>query len=311
VKPNEDVLGREAVMVPAAGKGLLLASFRVGGLAVTHLSDGHWQRPQTPGRNWFAGVPDRVWMDALGVSDPNTPFSVNFGGFVVAGDGHVTLVDCGWGARRGRDMPGLIAGGSMIDQLGRLGIRRRDVDKVVLTHLHSDHCGHLVDDADGNLGFPDATVYVHAAELAYWQSAEADGSHMTAYVRSRVTPVIEAGRLETFDGEMTLSRAITVIPTPGHTPGHTSVMVTSEGECVLLLGDVAHHAIHLEHHDWLPEIDMDPAESVRSRVRMASLAAASEALVTAPHMPILTLGRVRGSVSTGFQYCPVSPPSAD
>lgn len=294
-------------MAPVTGSGYLWGTFRVGDIAVTQVSDGYWQRPQGPGRNWFAGIDSATWLSAFGLSDPETPFSVNFGGFVITGDGHITLVDCGWGSERGRSLPTMVGGGSMMRQLQAVGIAREDVDRVVLTHLHSDHCGHLIDDdRHGELTFPNATVYVHEDELRYWTSAVTDGHQMAPYVRSRLTPWLEAQRVCTFEGETSLSSAITLLPTPGHTPGHSSVLTTSRGEYALLLGDVAHHPIHLEHLDWVPEFDVDPEMSIKSRQRMAALAVKHNALVTAPHMAVLTLGRLHGSVSSGFSYAAVA-----
>jgi len=142
-------------------------------------------------------------------------------------------------------------------------------------------------------------VYVHETELKYWTTALSDDNKMSAFVRSRIDPVLRAGRITTFDRQFEVSTAVTALPTPGHTPGHCSVLVTSDGAQALLLGDVAHHPIHLEHHNWLPRIDLDPPESIRSRAKMAALAVETDALVTAPHMPILTLGRLR---RRGGQY---------
>ena len=94
-----------------------------------------------------------------------------------------------------------------------------------------------------------------------------------------------------------------MIPTPGHTPGHCSMLLTSQGEHLVILGDAAHHPVHLEHHDWIPEVDLDPAESTRSRGKIAALAVEKDALVTGGHFPILTLGHVR-RVESGYRWEP-------
>ena len=112
------------------------------------------------------------------------------------------------------------------------------------------------------------------------------------YVRTRIQPVVKAGRAHTFEGETTVHAGVTMIPAPGHTPGHCSVLLASRGEKVLILGDAAHHPVHLEHHDWIPGVDLDPAESKRSRAKAAARAVSEAALVTGGHFPILTLGRL-------------------
>lgn len=257
--------------------------------------------------SWFTGIDASVWVPAVGVSGPDALFPVNYGGFVITGNGRVTLVDAGLGAPA-RSRSELEGGGQMIERLREIGLDRRDVDVVIQTHLHSDHCGWLLGDDGASLGFPNATVYVHERELAYWLGAESDANPMSEFVRSRIAPVQAAGLIVTFGGEFTVSQHITALPTPGHTPGHVAVLIESDRSFALLLGDVAHHPIHLEHHDWLPRIDLDPQESIRSRAKMAALAAERKALVAAPHMPILTLGEVHRS-SDGYRYVPVRVPS--
>jgi glyoxylase-like metal-dependent hydrolase (beta-lactamase superfamily II) len=275
----------------------LSGSFRVGKLTVVAISDGAEEGPR---QRWFNGIDPAVLMPALGISSPDISLPANFGGFVVTGDGHVTLIDTGFGLP-GQKRAGTIAGGRMLERLAELGIRPADVDRIMQTHLHFDHCGWLIEDDGGKLTFPNATVYLHRRELEYWTSAESDDNRLAAFARSRIEPVCAAGRVQVFDREFALSEALTALPTPGHTPGHSSVLLTSDGDHALLLGDVAHHPIHLDHPDWVPEIDLDPHESIRSRRKMAALAVERNALVTAPHMPILTLCRVRRA-GRGYTY---------
>jgi glyoxylase-like metal-dependent hydrolase (beta-lactamase superfamily II) len=282
----------------------LVGSFHVGSLTVHQLSDG-----AEMGRrgSWFHEIDPAVWAPVVGVTGPDALFPVNYGGFAITGDGHVTLIDTGFGPP-GLGRAGLQGGGQMMERLADVGIAPGDVDLVVQTHLHSDHCGWLIREDGRTLGFPNATVYLHDKELDYWTSAASDQNPMSAFVRTRIEPLRAGDGIRTFDREFPLSAAVTVLPTPGHTPGHSSVLVTSEGENALLLGDVAHHPIHLEHHDWLPRIDMDPRESIRSRARVSALAVKANAVVTAPHMPILTLGRLR-RVGGGYRWVGLESPA--
>ncbi|WP_433260948.1 MBL fold metallo-hydrolase [Actinosynnema sp. CS-041913] len=265
-----------------------LDTLHIGAMTVSHVSDGVLAGPR---RTWFNGVDPAQWMPAVGVTDPDTPFTVNFGGFVITGDGHVTLVDTGWG-HRAHEVPGLEGAGLMLDRLADLGIAPGDVDRIVQSHLHADHCGWLVEDDEHTPTFPNATVYIHDQEVAYWSGDEVDlieaNRKMLPTVRPRVEAVRSAGALRTYSGELALSDAVTIVPTPGHTPGHVCVMVASGGRTALLVGDLAHHPTHLEHHHWLPVIDHSPEQSVLSRGRIAELAAESKAVVLAPHFPIPT-----------------------
>jgi len=176
------------------------------------------------------------------------------------------------------------------------------VDTIVHTHLHGDHCGWNVnDDQGGAITFPNATMWVAQKELDYWTGPDSDGNPQADYSRSRIRPLINAGRVKTTDGESDVYPGVTMIPTPGHTPGHCSVLLASGGEKLLILGDAAHHPIHLEHHDWIPGVDLDRAESARSRTKVAARAVAEDLLLTGGHFPILTMGRLR-QVENGYRW---------
>ncbi|QXJ25151.1 MBL fold metallo-hydrolase [Actinomadura graeca] len=273
-------------------------------MRISHVSDGVARGPR---RYWFTGAEPGEWMPAVGVTDPDTPFTMTFGGFAVTGDGHVTLVDTGWG-HRAAEKPGMTGAGEMPARLAALGIGPEDVDRIVQTHLHADHCGWLIKDDDGTLTFPNAAVHVNERELAYWTGDEVDAIPtnrvMADAVRPRLEAVADAGLLRPFDGGLELSDEVTVLPTHGHTPGHVSVAVESGGRMAILAGDLVHHPVHVEHPCWLPSIDHDPARSVRSRERIAALAADRGAVILAPHFPIPTVvgvdrgpdGRVRATV---------------
>ncbi|RKS78954.1 glyoxylase-like metal-dependent hydrolase (beta-lactamase superfamily II) [Actinomadura pelletieri DSM 43383] len=261
----------------------------VGRTRVSHVSDGVARGPR---KYWFTGVDPAEWMPAVGVSEPDAAFTVTFGGFVVTGDGHVTVVDAGYG-HRAHEVPGLADAGEMPAAMAALGIEPGDVDQVVMTHLHSDHCGWLIKDDEGALTFPNATVFINEREVAYWTSDEVDAiafnSSVAGEVRPRLRAVKDAGRLHTFDGELRLSDAVSVLPTHGHTPGHVSVLVADGDEAAILAGDVLHHPAHVDHPCWLPSVEYEPAESTRSRKRIAALAADRKAKILAPHFPLPTI----------------------
>ncbi|WUH99812.1 MBL fold metallo-hydrolase [Spirillospora sp. NBC_00431] len=281
------------------------ATIKVGRARVSHVSDGVARGPR---RYWFTGADPAEWMPAAGVTEPDAPFTVTFGGFVVTGDGHVTVVDAGYG-HRANEISGLAGAGGMPSAIAALGIEPGDVDQVVLTHLHTDHCGWLTRDDENSLTFPNATVLVHEREVAYWTSDEVDAiafnRNGAGAARQRLRAVKDAGRLHTYDGELRLSDAMTVLPTHGHTPGHVSVLVTDGDEAAILAGDVHHHPAHVTNPCWLPSVDYDPPESIRSRKRIAALAADRNAKILAPHFPLPTVvnvdrtpdGQVRSTTS--------------
>lgn len=272
----------------------LSETFTVGSLEVAALSDG---APNRVLDGFFHGVEPAEWTLAVGIDDPEHPLPYNFGSFLIRGDGHTTLVDTGVGGA-GRTM-GIAGGGELLDRIAELGVGLAEIDTVVHTHLHFDHCSHNV--SGGEITFPNATFYVSQAEIDYWLDSPDADEERAASARRAIIPPRDAGRVETFEGEHAVSDSLTMIPTPGHTPGHCSVMLASGGEHLLSAGDAAHHPVHFEHHDWIPGVDLDPAESTRSRGKLSALAVEKDALVTGGHFPILTLGRLR-RVEGGYRF---------
>lgn len=252
---------------------------------------------------FFRDVPTDDWTRAVGITDPARPVPFNFGSFLVRGDGRVILIDTGRGAiARTMNMPG---GGELPARLAEVGVRPAEIDTIVHTHLHPDHCGwDIDDDRAGERTFPGATTVIARKELEYWRSAAADANSQIGFIRSRLDSLEAAEVIRTFEGEHVLGHSVTIIPTPGHTPGHCSVMLASEGQHLLILGDAAHHPTHLEHPEWIPAADLDPDESVRSRHKVCKLAIDHDAVVTGGHFPILTRGHVRRTPQ-GYRWDPL------
>jgi glyoxylase-like metal-dependent hydrolase (beta-lactamase superfamily II) len=271
-------------------------TFTVGAFEVAALSDG---APDRALEQFFVGAQPGEWTAALGITDPKQPMPFNFGTFLVRGRGQTLLIDSGYGPpARSMGIPG---GGELLDRMADLGVTPEEVQTIVHTHLHPDHCGWDVGEDRRTLTFPNAVIFVSRVELDYWLHETAEGDPRSAQAREAITPPKEQGRVATFDGEVDVIPGVTTVPTPGHTPGHTSVLISSQNEHLLVVGDAAHHPVHLEHHDWIPQVDLNPAESKRSRARLAALAVEKDAVVTGGHFPILTRGKLR-RVETGYRW---------
>jgi glyoxylase-like metal-dependent hydrolase (beta-lactamase superfamily II) len=170
-----------------------------------------------------------------------------------------------------------------------------EIDAVIHTHLHFDHVGWntVTEDNERVPTFRNAIWRVSDEEINWWNGGAVqphpDYEHI---LRDVFDPIVETGKVESFSGETLVEPFLTSIPTPGHTPGHTSFLLSSAGEHLLLVGDAAHHPEHLVHHDWVPAVDNDPAETTRSRRRIVDLAIEKDAMVTGGHFPILTVGKL-------------------
>jgi glyoxylase-like metal-dependent hydrolase (beta-lactamase superfamily II) len=268
----------------------LAAQFRLGALHVAALSDGIgrlWAR------DWFPGVAEEEWARAMGLSKPSQTLPVNFGSFLVRGGGHTVLIDTGNGPRSRTEHE---HGAGLLDRMRDLGVAPEDVDTVLLTHFHGDHVGWNTDEERGGaVTFPAARFWLHQADLRHLDRPEAEGRPGDLFSRSKLWPLRDAGRLETFEGEHSPLPGLRFLPAPGHTPGHCAILVESQGERLIITGDAAPTVAHLEHPQWTPVYDLDGPRAVESRRALATRAIEERAIVTGGHFPILTVGRLEHS----------------
>lgn len=213
------------------------------------------------------------------------------------------LFDTGMGESMGADsrMFGPTTG-RLLANMRASGIQPEQIDLVVLSHAHSDHCWALVD-ANGKKNFPNAQVAVSEADLRYWtddgnkrgpafMTTFIDGAkkNLSAY-RDRMVMVRDGGEV---------APGITAISAPGHTVGHTCYSITSAGQTMVYTGDLAHHHILLLQRPlWEFSFDTDPKQSAQTRSRMLDRLANDKHLVLSYHFPWPGLGHV---VRSGSAY---------
>ena len=195
------------------------------------------------------------------------------------------LVDTGLGSDPSEEVGG--ERGSLLQQLAALGVEPSDIDLVFLTHLHFDHVGWNM--TDGRPTFPKARYTVHQADWDAFQAA--DEKYGLAFVKHSVTPLLGAGVLDRLTQETELAEGLTAIPTPGHTPGHMSVVVQSAGEQALIIADVIHHPAQVTEREW-GGLDMDPEQGIKTRKRMLDWAEQAGMTIVAGHLPGTGIGRI-------------------
>jgi len=277
----------------------LSATFRLGGLHVAALSDGLGeQRPA----DWFPGVPATEWMAALALTEEPATLPVNFGSFLARGGGHSVLIDTGNGPRTRGQHPGAAG---LPDRIAELGVAPEEIDLVLLTHFHGDHVGWNLHEDGETATFPNARYYLNEADLAYLRDPATPGTAGTEFSRARVEPLVAADRMEIFAGEFSPAPGIVMVPTPGHTPGHCSVLIESQGERLFVVGDAAPSVTHLEHPEWTPVFDLDAPRASESRRALADRAIREQALVTGGHFPILTVGHLEAA-GDGYRWSDVA-----
>jgi glyoxylase-like metal-dependent hydrolase (beta-lactamase superfamily II) len=187
----------------------------------------------------------------------------------------VTLVDVGIGSE-GSPAGWAPLPGRLVAALAEEGIGVDDVDTVVLTHLHEDHCGGVVS-ADGTPVFGSARHVVQSAELASVREDPAIWGYAVAPLRS-------AALLDEVDGRVELAPGVVLVPTPGHTVGHQSGVVTAGDEEVVVTGDVLVHAVQLANPDIAYRSEADPAAAAETRRRLFAEARAKGSSLATAHL---------------------------
>ncbi len=254
----------------------------VGDVTVHAIEDGHFV---VPPKAMFPDSDDATWEREWPACDGET-LRISLGCFLLeTPDGHV-LVDTGIGTYGG-DVGG--AGGGLVEALDHLDVDPGSIRTVVHTHLHGDHIsGNLT--ADGGIAFPEAHFYVHERELAFWEGAD----HPSAdAVRERFGVITSAGRHRTVVGEAALTSRLSIMETPGHTPGHISVLVDGgDGSKLVITGDVTHHPCQAERPEWSIAFDIDGEEAADTRARVFALLADEGWTQASGHYPRPGFGRV-------------------
>ena len=191
--------------------------------------------------------------------------------------------------------------GHLADSLEAAGIKPEAISKVVVTHAHPDHIWGVIDELDNSLRFPNAQYLVSAREFEFWTSAEAARlsgpiEGIAAGAKRVLTAIAERTRRIRPDSEIV--PGLVALDTPGHTPGHISLLLTSGSDKLLLTADaIQNNHVALAHPDWQPVADMNGAKAAASRRRLLDLAATDQLKVLCYHIPFPGLGRIerRGS----------------
>jgi glyoxylase-like metal-dependent hydrolase (beta-lactamase superfamily II) len=180
---------------------------------------------------------------------------LNFGCYLLRDGLTTVLVDAGWGPEEGGRLP---------DELAAAGVAAAEVDFVLFTHLHGDHTGWNIDRATGKPLFANARYLLPGGDWSYYSKLEPQPA---SFARD-VVPLLAAGVMELIDGEHSITPGITAVPTPGHTPGHTSAAVVSGGSRGYILGDVVISEVDLAEPGWPNAFDWDNdiARATRHRV---------------------------------------------
>lgn len=228
-------------------------------------------------------IPPDAFRPHLGDLDPTEYQESQVLTYVIRSQGQMILVDAGvglWGIWRFGD-------GYLLDSLAAIDLEPADIDFVLPTHLHLDHVGWNTRPSDDGPvpTFLNARYLFQQADWDHFTGDEflsGDGP-LVEMVHKAVLPLEHSGLMELIGPEHTVTSEVTLLHTPGHTPGSVTVLVQSAGESALLMGDAAHHPLQFTQTDWSPLVDVDATLSARSRQALVAEALRRDAYVAGGH----------------------------
>lgn len=271
----------------------------VGSVEVTALSDGTVPLPVDQILHAPAG---RV-AEGLKQHFQQAPLETSVNAWLINTGHRLVLVDAGAGALFGPTL------GKLTAQIRAAGYQPEQVDDILITHMHPDHVGGLA--RDGQRVFPNAVVHADKADADFWLSearAEAAPQATKGFfqgAQASLTPYVKAGRFVPFERDGEVVPGIRAVQAHGHTAGHSLYVVESQGQRLVLIGDLIHVAsVQLASPEVTIAFDGDEPLAAKTRARVFADLARDGSLVAVSHFSFPGIGHLRPA-GKGWQWLPL------
>jgi glyoxylase-like metal-dependent hydrolase (beta-lactamase superfamily II) len=276
--------------------------FRImlGDFEVTAISDGTVDLPVD---KLLQGVKPAAVDATLAKNYLKSPLETSDNAFLINTGSKLILVDSGAGSLFGPTL------GKFVTNLKAAGYQPEQIDEIYLTHMHADHVGGLV--ASGQRVFPNAIVRAQKQESDFWLSqANMDKNPKMADffkgAQGSLNPYVSAGKFQSFEGDVELSPGISSHSGKGHTPGHSTYVVQSKGQKLVLVGDLIHvGSVQFAHPEITISFDSDQKAAAAARRQAFDAAARSGDLIGGAHLQFPGLGHLRKD-GKGYDFIPVN-----
>lgn len=241
------------------------------------------------------GLVPRVLYENYFQPDENNRVPQSLTSMLVRSEGKLILIDSGLGDRLTEKEASLWgidrSSGDLIEGLDRIDVGPADIDFVINTHLHWDHCGGNTAALEDGVAprFPNAIYFVQHLE---WQDAShPDERTRGTYFADNFAPLLKSGRMVLLRGEEQITKHVRCVPTPGHTRGHQSVLLGAQDWKALFVADMAGYAVHMERLAWVTAYDVLPLMNIETKKRWQEWGRNSGAWLIFEHDPFHPVGQ--------------------
>jgi glyoxylase-like metal-dependent hydrolase (beta-lactamase superfamily II) len=273
----------------------------VGDIEITALNDG---TEPLPAGMLFPSLSAEAIDQMLAKNDLASPVETSFNAFLVNTGTKLVLIDTGGGALDGATL------GHLVGNLRAAGYQPAQIDEVYVTHMHWDHIGGLM--SGNERTFPNAVVRAGKADADYWLDAKQmaaapkDLQDSFQHAQELITPYIKAGKFTPIEHDGVLVPGVSAYATPGHTPGHTSYLIESKGQKMIVLGDLVHVAsVQFPKPALEQQYDSDPKAGAAQRVKIYAEAAAGNYWVAGAHLSFPGIGHLKAD-GAGYRWVPIN-----
>jgi glyoxylase-like metal-dependent hydrolase (beta-lactamase superfamily II) len=267
-----------------------LSCINVGDIRVTYLPDGDGRVSPIL---FFPGSDDALWVAHQEFLDQDGKLVLSVGGFLIETGDQKVIVDLGIGDATVPLPPvnGVFQGGRFLDSLRQTGVGPTDVDVVFFTHLHFDHVGWTA--RDGSLTFPNARYLAGQGEWDFWRGVTDDDPAAAGGPDPEAVQAPLEHRIESVTDGQAVAPGVNVMASPGHTPGHCSVVISSHTERAIIFGDVIICPLQLDETELgvIGDVDAGLARQTRQRIA-AELEAIPHTIAVGGHFSGSVFGRV-------------------